>query len=682
MLLAHDHSFVSNSHPRSAQSLPVPGYRYSRQHPLFAAPPNTNNVPLEHLNQVPDLMPSSTDTTAWSQMASQQTPRATHRFGHHRESSLSSLGSNGPASPYATSTSHPQIAISGDSALVDAYQDMAASGESNYSFGKPLTSSDNYYTTAMAAFGSSNANNNAVGPLANVSYGTTSDRVDRSLAPPTEGQSSTTTGKGSHPASVASSIAGGDSPATPTHDLEEESRRRNKNGMITHLSNTKYLLGNDPEDLYLILAYPVAKLSRTMTDVFGDELYNPHFAMSTVSPSPQTQPAVSPTNELFAQRLQAANKQHLSAAHSPVSTTSRDLSPFRNDSPHFAPLDDFSAGLVSAKLEPVQQQRDLRRVERERQAQQQIAAKATPQQQATPSTISPKDAVLELNDNDDMNNFPLFDANDTAGTLDAMGMHKMTTSMAQHHQQQHLSHHQRPLAMQQPQQQQQMMPNVGPTYHQNMMAATPLQNGFNFSMPTSLQLQPQLPQQYPFVPRTPQHSTPATMSSRMSSIEGSVSDFGSEGPVQRPLRTTAEGGTYTCTYHGCTRRFDTPALLQKHKREGHRQVNALSSLRGPIVQADPSLPGSILNSQAGPHKCERINPSTGKPCDTIFSRPYDLTRHEDTIHNARKQKVRCELCTEEKTFSRADALTRHFRVCHPDVEFPGKHRRRGTSTAA
>jgi len=46
-------------------------------------------------------------------------------------------------------------------------------------------------------------------------------------------------------------------------------------------------------------------------------------------------------------------------------------------------------------------------------------------------------------------------------------------------------------------------------------------------------------------------------------------------------------------------------------------------------------------------QCERINPSTGKPCNTIFSRPYDLTRHEDTIHNARKQKVHCPLCTEK-----------------------------------
>ena len=85
---------------------------------------------------------------------------------------------------------------------------------------------------------------------------------------------------------------------------------------------------------------------------------------------------------------------------------------------------------------------------------------------------------------------------------------------------------------------------------------------------------------------------------------------------------------------------------------------------------------ALRNTQNGPHKCERINPSTGKPCNTIFSRPYDLTRHEDTIHNARKQKVRCHLCTEEKTFSRNDALTRHFRVCHPDHPELHKTRRR------
>jgi hypothetical protein len=91
------------------------------------------------------------------------------------------------------------------------------------------------------------------------------------------------------------------------------------------------------------------------------------------------------------------------------------------------------------------------------------------------------------------------------------------------------------------------------------------------------------------------------------------------------------------------------------------------------------IPSSLAlrDSQAGPHKCERINPSTGKPCNSIFSRPYDLTRHEGTIHNTRKQKLRCHLCSEEKTFTRDDALTRHMRVVHPEVPLPRKQRRKG-----
>lgn len=145
--------------------------------------------------------------------------------------------------------------------------------------------------------------------------------------------------------------------------------------------------------------------------------------------------------------------------------------------------------------------------------------------------------------------------------------------------------------------------------------------------------------------------------------------------MQKPVGASADGGTYTCTYHGCTLRFETPALLQKHKREGHRQSQGAGGRRAAEQASATGEP--IPDTQAGPHRCDRINPSTGKPCNTVFSRPYDLTRHEDTIHNARKQKVRCDLCTEEKTFSRADALTRHYRVCHPDVELPSKYRRRG-----
>jgi hypothetical protein len=50
-------------------------------------------------------------------------------------------------------------------------------------------------------------------------------------------------------------------------------------------------------------------------------------------------------------------------------------------------------------------------------------------------------------------------------------------------------------------------------------------------------------------------------------------------------------------------------------------------------------------------------PSRGKlpvPRPTYLG-PYDLTRHEDTIHNAGKQNARCIKCV--GSFSRADALT-------------------------
>ncbi|KAJ8610189.1 hypothetical protein MRB53_038690 [Persea americana] len=83
------------------------------------------------------------------------------------------------------------------------------------------------------------------------------------------------------------------------------------------------------------------------------------------------------------------------------------------------------------------------------------------------------------------------------------------------------------------------------------------------------------------------------------------------------------------------------------------------------------------NAQAGPHKCTRINPSTGRPCNTIFSRPYDLTRHEDTIHAAGKKKVRCRLCTEEKTFQPQRRTDEAHARRAPDVDFPGKSSKRG-----
>ncbi|KAI4184135.1 MAG: hypothetical protein L6R41_004958 [Letrouitia leprolyta] len=136
-------------------------------------------------------------------------------------------------------------------------------------------------------------------------------------------------------------------------------------------------------------------------------------------------------------------------------------------------------------------------------------------------------------------------------------------------------------------------------------------------------------------------------------------------------------GSYACVYQGCTARFKSAAGLQRHRREDHRGLLSRPSSAVP-TRSSTTNPNLIATPpRVWFHKCERISPSTGKPCNTIFSRSYDLTRHEDTIHNVRKEKVKCHMCTEERTFARNDALTRHMRITHPEVDWPSKTKRRG-----
>ncbi|KAK6828318.1 hypothetical protein PG987_011659 [Apiospora arundinis] len=79
------------------------------------------------------------------------------------------------------------------------------------------------------------------------------------------------------------------------------------------------------------------KIDRTMTDIYSDELYSPTFSIERATAESRSQTAMPPSNDLFAQRLQAANHQHLIAP-----TSSPSLSPFRHGS-HLAPvLKDFA----------------------------------------------------------------------------------------------------------------------------------------------------------------------------------------------------------------------------------------------------------------------------------------------------------------------------------------------------
>lgn len=597
------------------------------------------------------LSPDSMRPDSWEAAARFSTPKF-GRLAHQRESSLSSLGSTGPASPFNSHIANPQIAVT--DANGDGFMDIHSSDISLSS------ASPNYYQLAKTMAPYSNFHHMEHSPV-EMAYpviqgpgaGHHKLRQDRNLLPAPDFANGLTR---SHPASVASSIAG-DSPATPiTGDMDLSDRRRQQGRrrprdpvLVADDDDDDDGDDDDHEDSLLFTAGHVngnvPKLGRTMTDVYGDELYNPNF---TITSSPQQSQVTAAPNDVFNQRINAANSQHLNTVHhSPTSSMSRDISPFRHGSPLApSPLHDWAAshGGVAMNSQPHMPGQD-RGGHHDAQFFQQQMAKTT--QPATPQTISPKDAVLEFNESSEEPNMPLFSHQPINFGMDHMGR---------------------------------ILPDNG--------AAASGGYGQGDSASHSMHHVPsqqhggiaQVPQRYPFIAYPPAagDASASQLSSADSNTSGSAA-YSTPVPQSRPAGANADGGTYTCTYHGCTLRFETPSLLQKHKREGHRQSHALGGARQQQQHHHDhsGMTSSLLNSQAGPHRCDRINPSTGKPCNTIFSRPYDLTRHEDTIHNAKKQKVHCNLCTEEKTFSRADALTRHYRVCHPDVELPGKHRRRG-----
>lgn len=609
-------------------SLPLARVPRTSQDDLYRFPAPTSNM------MYTDTWGASGDTPA---AATTFTPKTNGRHAHNRESSLSSLGSLGPASPFSFNGSNPHIALNDSN---DNYQGLQLYDDQSYQLAAKapnMTPHDNLYTNYPPS-----SDNTSLQVYAAM-LAPQKHRGDRSagglLPPPDLGGSSH-----SRPGSVASSVAS-DSPATPAApEPQEDRRRKTTNGENFFLAELlDHLDDRDPDSSFLHHAglSAVPKLDRTMTDIFGDELYNPNFNITSASPSQPSQAAMSPTHDVFVQRLQAAN-QHLNATtQSPISTISRGRSPFRQGSPLApAPSHEFPQASSNFRFNTAQQQREQRKAQED--TTQALRAMAQSTSTGTPQTISPKDALLEFTDSDSNGNFPLFPEQQATG-FDANQLSKATTQA------------------------------------NNDFGALSLDTSFDNYLTSQLSHGMPMPQQYPFVAKPrPQPSLPSatsgnfSISSRVGSSPSVSSESVASGSPRRPDHVGAEGGTYTCTYHGCSQRFESPALLQKHKREGHRQAHGLNTLRRPEGPA-----ASYFNTQAGPHKCERINPSTGKPCNTVFSRPYDLTRHEDTIHNGRKQKVRCDVCKEEKTFSRADALTRHYRVCHPDLEFPGKQRKRG-----
>lgn len=478
-----------------------------------------------------------------------------------------------------------------------------------------------------------------------------------------------------HSARQSVSSYGHDSPATPRTTQGDEMDDKYKmapNGekLLRRVDSwlfDEFLTYDDEADMRQQAA--MHKMDRSFQDASLENIYDNsqhlvnQWQTAAQSKQPPNAQLLSPfrssnPNTLIQRTLQAAQNAR---SQSPSSSVSRGVSPFRHSSPFRQPS---TAGGFSSPRVRVSTAAEAREQTIQADAAHAMKQALPSDEEAQPKTISPKDALLDYHEADDDAKMPLFPesgaseygtqynggssgeqyTNATQSTFD-------TTTSGQQYRRDSWANQQ---------------------FSPSFTSAPSVSQSASFSfVPPAISGNIHLPysapsSQYRSVPTAmqPPESTP-DFPAHLTSMESSASEAeppnsqNSTEMLQKPASSAADTGTYTCTYHGCTLRFETPQKLQKHKREGHRNAN-------PPAVGSSMTSAALLerNSQAGPHKCERINPTTGKPCNTIFSRPYDLTRHEDTIHNARKQKVRCALCTEEKTFSRNDALTRHMVRIH------------------
>jgi len=621
-----EYSFTSNYlHPSGADQSDL--FDYDTQQ-------NFNNLRIQvdspyDSNQEPELMHSEQTVapTSWNFMNGQLTPTSART--HYRESSLSTVGSAGPASPYNGSTPHPHVLLPSDSEA--NYDGLPILDQASYhTFSKPLTPS---HTPSQ---------DNFLVPSYQQNYNLSSYNANSHIA--------------ALIAMQRQQQASGDDESMPTSDYGHSGR---PSVASTHESPATPPVAGEYEDQSRKIEFrnvsAIPKLDRTMSDIYNDELYSPSFTYTSApSTKGENMPMSHPQSAVFSQMLQAANNQHLSApSRSPLGDQGRDQKiAFREGSP-LAPVSN-SFGSPQMRFGSAQQMRERQKAENDDRILQQQMQRTSPVQTA-PKTISPRDALLDYHESEEESAMPLFPPQKSR--------YGIQTHTGREHSQSDMDD----TASQQSYGSMATSRRESSSAYSTSSQTTQQGNGFTFA-PPSVPGGIRVPQQYPFVPQ--QRRQPSNMSnltdrspefpSTLSSMESSSSEYKPDSSdLMKPVGSSADGGTYTCTYHGCTLRFETPAKLQKHKREGHRQSV-------PLVSG--SSTATAAQSQAGPHCCRRINPSTNKPCNTVFSRPYDLTRHEHSIHNPQKIKTRCPLCKEEKTFSRGDALTRHLKVVHPHYQ--------------
>ncbi|KAK5126076.1 hypothetical protein LTR85_011431 [Meristemomyces frigidus] len=640
----------------------------------------------------------SCDTAAashpWMYQPSMGGPAIQHTQGlkrarsHQRTPSTSTVASAGPASPYQQTWAHPQIANTDFAPNSPAhYADQAGLGGFSKNLPTPTQTPTDGGFIGAGYIASQAAH---TGGAHQAMKGFAIDHhIGEDFAPAF-----------THSSRQSMSSHGNDSPATPQSGAGETAQ----NGQYNLPANGETFADKaEFEGDYLLFGdadfrqpNPNVQLFRTESQAYQDELYNPPTTTYSSTPTSATKAAnkfLSPHSNIMTERLNTANNAR---SHTPTSGMSRERSPFRDGSP-LAPT-----GGWRSPAPAVGTAASMRQQQKEQADQAELAQHQPHLQREATKTISPKDALLDYNEQEQPSLFqdtiPAGYKQHNGGTDQWPNNTFISTPGA--------AFGSLTTPSQQP------FTNFRATSADgyaggDAMAFVPLPPNAEGQGQVQLQNSSYFANSYAASKMGSHLDANPEFPAHLTSMESSTSDHGAPqssqdstvaatSMPQRPADTRAGTGTYTCTYHGCTQRFDSHANLQQHKRDTHRSQHQRDHSGGgtssgtaskspgstespePTMDTDGMTSAALMarNSQAGPHKCTRINPSTNKPCNTIFSRPYDLTRHEDTIHNNRKMKVRCPMCREEKTFSRNDALTRHMRVVHPEVETFGKRGKR------
>lgn len=148
-------------------------------------------------------------------------------------------------------------------------------------------------------------------------------------------------------------------------------------------------------------------------------------------------------------------------------------------------------------------------------------------------------------------------------------------------------------------------------------------------------------------------------SSLMGSTPGSSSPASSSSSVTNSSYSHPHSHLHKKTY----KRKPLTNINGNSTRHKHHN-NTYSKRKEPKVDLESLSPSEI-------YTCRLVNLITKEPCSAQFSRSYDLTRHQNTIHAKRKTVFRCSECIRmlgdsgyDKTFSRLDALTRHIKSKH------------------